>query len=192
MPSAWHVAFHLAVELFRTGRFLQEGDPCSQSEVNKGTPKVLLCCVDTLEKWHTSAPMNSTFLRLAAAVYLFQLAGCASLVSGDRQELTVNVTCKGQDFPSYCRASNAKGIWDFYTPETKIIKRDASPLWITCDNASIGTYASNHQAQINPVAFGNIIAGGMVGVAVDRAKDALWQYQQTISVEHELCKIFSD
>lgn len=114
--------------------------------------------------------------------------GCASVVSGDGQYVTVNVTCKGQKYPSYCVASNAKGAWNFYTPEMKYILRDSTPLRVTCRSPSIGNYGVLQPASINITVAGNIIAGGLVGTAVDASRGSIWSYPQEISLESEFCK----
>lgn len=116
------------------------------------------------------------------------ISGCASVVTGDKQYVSINVTCKGRSLPTHCVASNAKGSWNFYTPESKVIQRDASPLRIACHSPSVGQYGIYQYPVINPASFGNVLAGGVVGATVDASNGSLWHYPESISMESEFCK----
>ena len=120
----------------------------------------------------------------------FILTGCASLVTGDRQKVTVKVTCKGHLFQAYCTARNTKGTWDFDTPQTNLIFTDSTPLEIICHGPSIGNYGVSQYPWINPLVVGNILAGGVLGVAIDASKGSLWVYPSVIKIENEFCKKF--
>ncbi len=133
--------------------------------------------------------MNLSQYRLAALICSVLLTGCASVLNGDSQYLTLQVTCKGRDFRTYCTASNQLGTWGFRTPETKVIKRDSSPLKITCSSPTIGTYSASQRADINPVTLGNVMVGGIVGAVVDGSNNSFWQYQEVISLESKLCSM---
>ena len=119
------------------------------------------------------------------------LHGCASVVSGPYQEVSLNVTCRGIDYPTYCVAGNNKGVWKFKTPETKVIARDGSPLQIRCENQSFGSYDIVQYPIINPVGLGNVLAGGFIGAALDMSSDAFWMYPSTISFENSFCRRLS-
>lgn len=115
------------------------------------------------------------------------ISGCASVLSGDSQSVTIDVTCKGKNYPTYCTASNSRGAWRFDTPQSKNILRDSSPLDIVCESM-IGSYGLRQYPLPNPVSAGNILLGGLVGTAVDISHKKIWTYPSHISFESEFCK----
>lgn len=120
----------------------------------------------------------------------FFLMGCASLLTRDQQEISVKVTCKGNLFQAYCTARNTKGIWDFETPQTKLIFRDSTPLEIICYGPSVGNYGVRQYPGLNPLVAGNFLAGGALGIAIDASKNSLWIYPSVIEIENKFCKNF--
>lgn len=115
------------------------------------------------------------------------LGGCASVLTGSYQEVTLKVTCRGIDYPTYCVASNGRGDWKFRTPETNLIARDNSQLQIRCENQSLGNYGVVQYPMINPAGIGNVWVGGLMGVAIDVSSDAFWMYPSVISFESSFC-----
>lgn len=137
-----------------------------------------------------SKAMMTNFKLLLIIFPTLCFVGCASVVSGSYQEVTLRVTCRGIVYPTYCVASNRKGDWKFKTPETKVIARDNSSLQIKCENQSIGDYSVLQYPIINPVGVGNVLVGGLIGAAIDVTSDAFWMYPKVISFESSVCGRF--
>lgn len=135
----------------------------------------------------TKQAMSAQSRLILAIPVLALISGCASVLTGDSQSITIDVTCKGKTYPTYCTASNSRGIWRFDTPQSKNILRDSSPLDIVCES-SIGTYGIRQYPVPNPVSAGNILIGGLVGTAVDVSQRTIWIYPSNISFESEFCK----
>lgn len=131
--------------------------------------------------------MDKLFQFMVLPGLAFLLSGCASVISQDVQPLSLAVTCKGVNFPSRCTASNSKGSWRFNTPQTRWVARDSEPLTIVCDSPSVGKYGVVQHPGVNPASFGNILIGGLVGVAVDATNDVFWSYPERISFESRFC-----
>jgi hypothetical protein len=134
--------------------------------------------------------MNKNYSTYISIILLLLISGCASIATGERQILTINVVCKGENHPSYCVASNKRGIWIFNTPQTQFILRDQSPLYVVCES-SVGNYGVKKYPGINLSVFGNAVAGGVVGLAVDASGNSFWEYSKKIELESEICKIFN-
>lgn len=130
----------------------------------------------------------SSTRRACLALALVVLGGCASVVSGPRQDVTVQVLCKDRQVAASCHARNSKGSWNFNTPETRSILRDGSPLRVACYSSVVGEYGVYQYPGVNPLSAGNAVVGGLVGAAVDAGGNSLWQYPSVISIESELCK----
>ncbi len=116
------------------------------------------------------------------------LAGCASVLSGSDQAVTVQVLCKGKPIQAECQVSNSKGRWVFQTPQTRKILRDSAPLRVACYSSVVGEYGFYQYPGVNPISVGNAVVGGLVGTAVDASNTKLWAYPSVITVENELCK----
>jgi hypothetical protein len=116
------------------------------------------------------------------------LSGCASLLNDDTQELTVRVMCTGKAVQAYCRAENSKGSWTFNSPGKVVVTGDNRGLSITCK-----TQFSQPLTVIAPALpswemAGNLLAGGIIGGAVDLYNNKGLRYPENIDISHSLCK----
>lgn len=107
------------------------------------------------------------------------LPGCASIVSGTNQVVSVETPgCAS----SSCELTNDKGKWYLNgTPGTTTVNRAYGPLIVTCKNGDVvgsGTFKSSTK----PMAFGNIIFGGVIGAGVDIGTGAAYDYPANLSV----------
>nr|WP_315237129.1 hypothetical protein [uncultured Limnohabitans sp.] len=121
------------------------------------------------------------------AFFIFNLTGCASIFSGYSQNVNLNVTCNGYSRPNRCVVSNTKGRWIFNTPETKNIWRDKSPLSVVCESGTFGGYGGVSDYEINPMVYGNILVGGLIGLTLDNYNDSLWAYPEKIVLKDPIC-----
>jgi len=117
---------------------------------------------------------------------MLAVAGCATVLTGNNQSVTLEVTCRGISHPSYCVARNAKGSWGVYTPQTSVVETDLSPLEIACES-SVGNFGLIVYPNPNITSAGNIIAGGLIGGAIDLSTASAWRYPRTITIESPLC-----
>ena len=107
------------------------------------------------------------------------LAGCASIVDGSTQSVSVvTIPHAGAE----CKLANDKGNWYVkQTPGSVSVQRAYSPLKVTC-----GMEAWAGEAQVESItknmAFGNILFGGPIGAGVDMGTGAAYDYPNEISV----------
>ena len=109
------------------------------------------------------------------------LGACSSIVKGDTQNMSVTTpNCPGAE----CRLHNNQGTYFVAnTPSTININKSASAMSIDCkkgDAQEIITVESGTEG----MAFGNILAGGIIGAAVDMNTGAAYKYPAL--VEHPL------
>ncbi len=109
------------------------------------------------------------------------LGACASIVEGDNQIMSVETpNCEN----AKCKLTNEQGTYFVSeTPGTVSINKSASPLIIECGKAGKKEIMSV-ESGTEGMAFGNILAGGIIGAAVDMSTGAAYVYPT--SVQHPL------
>ena len=105
--------------------------------------------------------------RPALLVMMVLLSGCASLMNGTRQKLNISsvptgekVTIDGED----------KGT----TPTTASLKR-ANEHLVTISLPGYAPYQLHLMRKLSGWVWGNILAGGLIGLAVDMSTGALYK-----------------
>ena len=108
------------------------------------------------------------------------LVGCASVTTGSHQNVSVEThPVSGAE----CRLSNDDGTWFVpSTPGSVTIDRAYSDLSVTCEKPGYGRGTAVVKSSTKGVAFGNIIAGGVIGAAVDMGSGAAYDYPSLITV----------
>ena len=119
---------------------------------------------------------------IATLVATFALGGCASLVSGHNQSVSVISQSEGTDVAgAKCSLSNDKGQWFATTPGSVTVRRSYAALAVDCKNdAAVGVVEV--KSVTKPMVFGNILFGGVIGVGVDVATGAAYDYPDVISI----------
>ena len=87
----------------------------------------------------------------------------------------------GEITGAMCTLSNSKGSYYVTTPGSVMVRNACDPLTITCSkegyvpaNPSVGTV----QDKSKGMAWGNLVFGGIIGIAVDRSTGAGCSYPQ--------------
>lgn len=114
---------------------------------------------------------------IAAAVCVFP--GCASIVSGTNQSVSVDTPgCEGAS----CQLTNDKGTWFVKTPSSVTINRAYGNLTVVCSKEGFGSATTSVASTTKGMAFGNILVGGVIGAGVDIGTGAAYDYPPVISV----------
>lgn len=123
----------------------------------------------------------ASFAALAAAA---QLTGCASIVSGTNQPLSVETHLADgrQVTGANCKLSNNKGTWFVTTPGSTTVNRSFEDLSVLCEKEKVASGLMTIKSSTKPMAFGNVIFGGVIGVGVDVATGAAYDYPTLIRV----------
>lgn len=121
-----------------------------------------------------------TFLVVASAM---ELAGCASIVAGKHQPVSVETRHKGQPVKgAHCELVNDKGKWFVTTPGSAMIQKSYGDLAVRCERDGFDPGIATVRSTAGMV-WGNIIFGGLIGLAVDAGQGAGFDYPSLITVE---------
>lgn len=121
---------------------------------------------------------------LAAVAAAAQLTGCASIVGGTNQPVSVetHLSDGSQVAGANCKLTNNKGTWFVTTPGSATVHRSFEDLSVLCEKASMPSGMMTVKSSTKPMAFGNIIFGGVIGAGVDVATGAAYDYPTLIKV----------
>jgi len=107
------------------------------------------------------------------------LSGCASIVSGTTQPVSVNtMTTTGAD----CNLVNSQGMWQLTSPGTAIVKRSRTDVKIHCSKDGFQDAEAVARSGFEPWTLGNLIFGGLIGLGVDLGTGAIHRYPDAVSV----------
>lgn len=117
------------------------------------------------------------------AVALLQVTGCASIVSGQNQSVSVETrTQAGPVSGANCKLTNNKGSWFVTTPGSTMVQRSFEDLAVRCDKDKLEPGLASVKSSTKAMAFGNIIFGGVIGAGVDMATGAAYDYPTPITI----------
>lgn len=112
------------------------------------------------------------------------LSGCASIVDGSNQVLSVQTTLGSYDVSgASCKLDNNKGTWYVKTPGSVTIHRSYDDLNVRCEKDGVEPGIATVKSSTKGMAYGNILAGGIIGAAVDMGTGAAYDYPGLITVE---------
>lgn len=107
------------------------------------------------------------------------LSGCASITTGQNQSVSVST---GNESGAVCSLSNDKGTWHVAsTPGSVVVNRAYGDLAVNCKKGTKSGSATV-KSSTKGMAFGNILAGGFIGAAVDCGTGSAYDYPTSIEV----------
>lgn len=117
--------------------------------------------------------------RLLTIAALATLPACASITKGSTQSILVETSPAGAE----CRLSNENGQWVANpTPQSVLVKKANGPLTVSCTKGKLAGGASV-ESTTDSVTFGNALAGGIIGAAIDLESGAAFNYPASVSVK---------
>lgn len=121
---------------------------------------------------------------LVISVALTSLTGCASIVNGQNQSVSVETRSDsgGQVSGANCKLSNNKGTWYVTTPGSTTVNRSYEDLAVRCERATLEPGLASVKSSTKGMAFGNILFGGIIGAGVDISTGAAYDYPTLITV----------
>ncbi len=124
----------------------------------------------------------NTFSKLAfICIFTSFTTGCASIVNGTNQPVSVKTTPVAG---ASCTLENNKGKWYVNnTPGSVTVQRSYNDMHITCEKKGFKVVHKNIPSNTKPMAFGNIVFGGVIGVGVDMADGAAYDYPTDINMD---------
>ncbi|MFM8466924.1 MAG: hypothetical protein ACKOAO_05110 [Oxalobacteraceae bacterium] len=110
------------------------------------------------------------------------LTGCASITGSKNQPVSVSATCDGQPVTeASCTLMNDKGSWYVKTPGSVMIQKAYGDLAVDCKKGD-SVASTKFKSSSNGGVWGNILAGGIIGYAVDASSGAGFDYPSTMTV----------
>lgn len=120
------------------------------------------------------------FIYLSAYLGIASITGCASIVSGNNQSISISTAPTER---ATCSLENDKGKWFIsQTPGSVTVHRSFRDLQITCKKEGAGKGSMRVKSSTQEIVLGNILIGGVIGAGVDVASGAAYRYPQTIIV----------
>jgi hypothetical protein len=122
---------------------------------------------------------------LVAGGLVSLLSGCASIVSGTSQSLSVEARTESGTpvVGANCKLENPKGVWFVTTPGSVTIHRAYDDLAVQCTKDGEHPGHATVKSSTKGMAFGNILFGGAIGAGVDMASGAAYDYPALITVQ---------
>ena len=110
-------------------------------------------------------------------------SGCASIVGGTGQVVSVETHQAERPVEgARCEMVNSKGTYYVTTPGTVTVSRAYGNLEVRCDKNGVATGKATVVSATKALAFGNLLFGGAIGVAVDTTSGAAYDYPDFIRV----------
>jgi hypothetical protein len=123
---------------------------------------------------------SAVFLALGSAL---ALGGCASIMNGTSQQLTVEARHDGAAVQqASCFLQNSMGSWMVQTPGKVTVHRAYGDLTVKCEKPGIDPGVQTVKSSTKGMTLGNILVGGMIGAAIDAGDGAAYDYPSRIVV----------
>jgi hypothetical protein len=117
---------------------------------------------------------------IVAIVMMAGVSGCASVMSGTSQTLTLDTIPSGADC-SLTRKGLVIGRVN-PTPGAVYVQRTHDDITVSCTREGYQTGSFLNKSGLEAATFGNIILGGLVGVFIDAASGANNKYDEKVRI----------
>jgi hypothetical protein len=118
-----------------------------------------------------------------SAIAICQLVGCASIVTGQNQSVSVETrTDTASVEGAKCKLSNDKGTWYVTSPGSTVVQRSYQDLDVRCERESHEPGIASAKSSTKGMVAGNVLFGGAIGIAVDVGTGAAYDYPALITV----------
>jgi len=107
-------------------------------------------------------------------------SGCATLIKGTSQTVTVNTDPAGA-LCTFTRDARTVAVVN-PTPGSVPVEKANGSIAISCRKQGFQDAEGSLASEFQPMTFGNILLGGIVGVVVDAASGAMNQYPETVTI----------
>lgn len=119
----------------------------------------------------------------ASAIGTLLLTGCASIVNGQNQSVSVVTRNQGAEVQgAKCSLTNDKGVWYLSSPGSVAVHRSFGDLAVSCAMTGLPDGTAAVKSSTTSAVFGNILVGGVIGAGIDVATGAAYNYPNLIPV----------
>lgn len=119
------------------------------------------------------------FMSLAVTVTCLGATGCATIVTGTTQSIAINTEPQGADC-SFTR-DNILVARINPTPGVASVSKSKGAIGVLCKRAEHQDVAGTIESKFQDATAGNILLGGVIGVAVDAASGAMNKYPESVT-----------
>ena len=119
-----------------------------------------------------------TYAALLALVVLS--TGCATITKGTNQTVTVDTDPSGATCTLTREAKTLAVVNP--TPGSVSIGKSSVPITVVCKKVDFLDAAGTLTSQFQAMTFGNVLFGGLIGVAVDAASGATHEYDPIVTI----------
>jgi hypothetical protein len=128
--------------------------------------------------------VNKTLKLFGISSFLLLQVGCASITGSRNQPISVTTTHEGRPISgAYCTLVNSKGTFYVNTPGSVVILKAFGDMTASCKKEESHVGVSTFQSSAEGATWGNIVAGGLIGYAVDASTGAGFSYPPTLNIE---------
>lgn len=112
------------------------------------------------------------------------VSGCASITGSDVQSMRVTTLDKAGEEVSgaACKLTNDKGAWTLKSPGEIQVRRSNNAITVNCEKSPLPAGHASVPSITRDAMFGNILFGGLIGVAIDHSSGAAYEYSTHVSV----------
>jgi hypothetical protein len=119
-------------------------------------------------------------MRYALLLTLLVVTSCASIVEGTSQTLTINTSPEGANC-KFMREGRVIGEIPS-TPGSVVVEKTKHDINVECTKKGYQKVSFINQSGSEGATWGNIIAGGGIGWAIDSASGADNKYQEVMNI----------
>jgi len=113
-------------------------------------------------------------LRITGLIALaLVLSDCATIVKGTTQSISIKTPPIDG---AKCTLVNTEGTWFLTSPGSVVVHKTKNDLHVDCVKDGYENASTTIAPEFKTTTLGNVIAGGLVGVAVDAASGANYEY----------------
>jgi len=116
----------------------------------------------------------------ALAALIAACSGCATITKGTQQTVTVNTDPAGAAC-TLTRDGKPLAVVN-PTPGSMPIEKGMGPVAIACKRPGYQDAEGTMTSEFQAMTFGNILFGGLIGVAVDAASGAMHEYPAMVTI----------
>lgn len=126
-------------------------------------------------------PGRNSLLLIAATLLLATFTtGCATITKGSSQSVTINTDPPGANCTLNREGAMIGAVAQ--TPGTLLLEKDKDTVTVSCKKEGYSESIQPLEAAFQGMTFGNILFGGLIGVAVDGMSGAMHQYPSLVTV----------
>jgi hypothetical protein len=117
---------------------------------------------------------------LGVSLAMLLSSGCATIVKGSSQTLTVDTKPPGATCVFNRKGETIGAVNP--TPGSLVVEKSSEAIAVRCAKDGFQESRASLSAEFQPATLGNIILGGVIGIIIDAASGAVAEYPPTVTL----------